>query len=602
MGLAPEHPKAFLGVERSVTGRRWIPRLQTDRMAQAISQAVNVSDVMGRILAARGVLPETAGSFLEPTLRELMPPAAGMLDVDAGAARLADAVVAGEAIGLIGDYDVDGMTSSALMLDFLTAAGVSPRVHIPHRVDEGYGPSVAAVEDHKTAGVQLLITLDCGVMAHDPLLKAQQLGMDTVIVDHHQAGHELPHAHAVINPNRLDDTSGQGALCAAGVVMVLIGATSRQLRARGWWSDERPEPDLMAMMDLVALGTVCDVVPLVGLNRAYVRQGLKIMARRGRPGLAALADVARLSRRPDAHSLGFVLGPRLNAAGRIGSAMDGLALLTSQDRGGAMQLAQSLEEMNKKRQSIELATVDRAIEQAEAMMGKRAKLPVLVVAGEGWHPGVLGLVASRLKDRFEKPAFAIGLPKDGSAASGSARSTAGVNLGAAVQAAVAAGVAIKGGGHAMAAGITLEQARLGDLRAFLEDKLGAEVDAAVSVDSLTIDAAIAASGASTRFIEDLDRAGPFGQGNPSPVFALPAHKVVYAARAGADHVRCTLVQSDGTRLKAIAFRAMGTELGEVLLSERQMPLHIAGRLTINDWGGKRDGQVFIDDVAEVPGR
>ncbi len=602
MRLAPEQPKAFLGVERSITGRRWIARLQTDRMAQAISQAADVSDIMGRILAARGVLPETARSFLEPTLRELMPPAAHMMDVVAGANRLADAVMAGESIGLIGDYDVDGMTSSALMVGFLSAAGVSPRVHIPHRVDEGYGPSVAAVEDHKTAGVELLITLDCGVMAHDPLLKAQELGMDTVIVDHHQAGHELPQAHAVINPNRLDDTSGQGALCAAGVVMVLIGATSKQLRARGWWTDARPEPDLMAMMDLVALGTVCDVVPLVGLNRAYVRQGLKIMARRERIGLAALADVARLSRRPDAHSLGFVLGPRLNAAGRIGSAMDGLALLISHDKGHAMQLAQSLEEMNKKRQAIELATVDRAIAQAEAMMGKQARLPVLVVAGEGWHPGVLGLVASRLKDRFDRPAFAIGLPKDGSAASGSARSIAGVNLGAAVQAAVAAGIASKGGGHAMAAGITLEQARLGDLRAFLEAQLATEVEAVASVDNLTIDAAIAASGASTRFIEDLDRAGPFGQGNPSPVFALPSHKVVYAARAGADHVRCTLVQSDGTRLKAIAFRAMGTDLGEVLLSERQMPLHIAGRLAINDWGGKREGQLFIDDAAEVPGR
>ncbi|WP_108879392.1 single-stranded-DNA-specific exonuclease RecJ [Anderseniella sp. Alg231-50] len=601
MGLGPD-PKSFLGVERSITGRRWIPRLQSDRMAQAISQQANVSDIMGRILAARGVLPETAAGFLEPTLRDLMPPAAHMMDVDAGASRLADAVMAGEAIGLIGDYDVDGMTSSALMVDFLTAAGVPPRVHIPHRVDEGYGPSVAAVEDHKAAGVQLLITLDCGVMAHDPLLKARELGMDTVIVDHHQAGDELPQAHAVINPNRQDDTSGQGALCAAGVVMVLIGATSKQLRTRGWWSDSRPEPDLMAMMDLVALGTVCDVVPLVGLNRAYVRQGLKVMARRDRLGVAALADVARLSRRPDAHSLGFVLGPRLNAAGRIGSAMDGLALLTSHDKGHAMQLAQALEEMNKKRQAIELATVDRAVEQAEAMLGKEAKLPVLVVAGEGWHPGVLGLVASRLKERFDKPAFAIGLPKDGSDASGSARSIAGVNLGLAVQAAVAAGVAVKGGGHAMAAGITLEQDRLGDLRAFLEQQLAAEVDAVASIDTLTIDAAIAASGASTRFIEDLDRAGPFGQGNPSPVFALPSHKVVYAARAGADHVRCTLVQSDGTRLKAIAFRAMGTELGEVLLSERQMPLHIAGQLTINDWGGKREGQVFIYDAAEVPGR
>lgn len=555
---------------------------------------------MGRVLAARGVLPETALAFLEPTLRELMPPAAGMMDVGAGAARLADAVMAGEIIGLIGDYDVDGMTSSALMVEFLTAAGSAPRVHIPHRVDEGYGPSVAAVEDHKAAGVQLLVTLDCGVMAHDPLLKAQELGMDTLIVDHHLAGDELPQARAVINPNRLDDTSGQGSLCAAGVVMVLIAATAKELRARGWWGDERPEPDLMAMMDLVALGTVCDVVPLTGLNRAYVRQGLKIMARRDRVGLAALCDVARLSRRPDAHALGFVLGPRLNAAGRIGSAMDGLALLTAHDRGAAMQLAQNLEEMNKKRQQIELATVDRAVEQAEAMLGKQAKLPVLVVAGEGWHPGVLGLVASRIKERFNKPAFAIGLPKDGSPAAGSGRSISGVNLGAGVKAAVEAGVAVRGGGHAMAAGLTVEPQKLGKLRAFLETALAAQVDAVEEHDTLTVDAAIAASGVTPAMIEDLDRAGPYGQGNPAPRFALPSHRVVYADRAGADHVRCTLVQGDGTRIKAIAFRAMGTELGEVLLSERQMPLHVAGRLSINDWGGKREGQVFIDDVAEVP--
>ncbi len=555
---------------------------------------------MGRVLAARGVLPESAAAFLEPTLRELMPAAAAMKDLDAGAALLAEAIISGKNIGLIGDYDVDGMTSSALMVEFLTAAGAPPRVHIPHRVDEGYGPSVEAVEDHQRAGVQLLITLDCGVMAHDPLLKAQELGLDTLIVDHHQAGKELPHAVAVINPNRLDDTSGQGSLCAAGVTMVLIGATLKQLRARGHWSEARPEPDLMAMMDLVALGTVCDVVPLVGLNRAYVRQGLKVMSRRDRPGLAALADVARLSRKADAHALGFVLGPRLNAAGRIGSAMDGLALLTSSDRGHAMQLAQALEEMNKKRQQIELATVDQAIAQAQDMIAAHEGLPVLVVAGEGWHPGVLGLVASRLKERFNKPAFAIGLQKDGSPAPGSGRSIAGADLGAAVKAAVERHIAVRGGGHAMAAGLTVEPAKLQELRSFLEDALAEEVTAAGEIDHLNIDAPIAASAVTPALIEDLDRAGPFGQGNSSPRFALPSHRVVYAALAGADHVRCTLVQGDGTRVKAIAFRAMGTQLGEVLLSERQMPLHIAGRLSINDWGGKREGQIFIDDVAEVP--
>lgn len=592
--------KAFLDVERSVTGRRWVPRLAVDRMAEAISQQAGVNPVLGRLLAARGQTPETADSFLNPTLRDLMPAAAAMADLDAGADRLARAIMQAEKIGIIGDYDVDGMTSSALMHQFLAAAGADARVHIPHRVEEGYGPSVAAVEDHKAAGVRLLLTLDCGVMAHDPLLRAGELGMDTVIVDHHQAGEELPVAQAVINPNRLDDASGQGGLCAAGVAMVLIGATVKALRARGWWSDARPEPDMLGMLDLVALATVCDVVPLTGLNRAYVRQGLKVMARRSRPGLAALADVARLSRAPDAHALGFVLGPRLNAAGRIGSAMDGFALLTSADRGHASQLAQALEEMNKKRQAIEMATVDRAVAQAEDMLGQQASLPVLVVAGEGWHPGVLGLVAARLKERFNKPAFALGLPKDGSPAAGSARSISGVNLGAAVRAAVEAGVAVKGGGHAMAAGITVEPARIGALRAFLEEHLAAEVEAVSEAGTLSIDAAIAASAVSAAFIEDLDRAGPFGQANPAPRFALPAHRVTYAGLAGSDHVRCTLVQADGTRLKAIAFRALGTDLGELLLAERQMPLHIAGRLSINDWGGKREGQLFIDDVAEVP--
>jgi single-stranded-DNA-specific exonuclease len=592
--------KSFLNVVRSVTGRRWVPRLETDRIAEAISQRAGLNPVLGRVLAARGVLPETADAFLNPTLRDLMPAAAAMAGLDAGAARLAHAVMRPEKIGIIGDYDVDGMSSSALMYAFLTAAGADVRVHIPHRVEEGYGPSVQAVEDHKAAGVKLLVTLDCGVMAHDPLLRAGELGMDTVIVDHHQAGEDLPVAEAVINPNRLDDTSGQGALCAAGVAMVLVAATVKVLREAGWWSADRPEPDMLAMLDLVALATVCDVVPLTGLNRAYVRQGLKVMGSRGRPGLAALADAARLSRPPDAHALGFVLGPRLNAAGRIGSAMDGFALLTSSERGQAAQLAQSLEEMNKKRQAIELATVDRAVQQAEEMLGSKAALPVLVVAGEGWHAGVLGLVASRLKERFNKPAFALGLPRDGSLATGSARSISGVNLGAAVRAAVEAGVAVRGGGHAMAAGITVEPSRIAHLRAFLEERLAGEVAAAGEVDTLKIDAALAASAVTPAFIEDLDRAGPFGQGNPGPRFALPAHRVTWAARAGTDHVRCTLVQADGTRLKAIAFRALGTELGEMLLAERQMPLHIAGRAAINDWGGKREGQLFIDDVAEVP--
>jgi single-stranded-DNA-specific exonuclease len=435
-------------------------------------------------------------------------------------------------------------------------------------------------------------------MAHDPLLRAGELGLDTIIVDHHQAGHELPVAHAVINPNRQDDTSGQGQLCAAGVTMVLVSRTVAELRSRGWWTDARPEPDLMATLDLVALATVCDVVPLTGLNRAFVRQGLKVMARRNRPGLKALCDVARLSRPPDAHALGFVLGPRLNAAGRIGSAMEGLALLTCSDAGEAASRAQMLEDLNAKRQSLELATVEAAAKQAEAMMGSQGRLPVLVVAGEGWHPGVLGLVAARLKERFARPAFALGTGKDGSPATGSARSIPGVNVGQAVHAAVEHGIALKGGGHAMAAGITVETGRIAELRAFLEERLAGQVEAALADSSLAMDGAISASAITPDFVEDIARAGPFGPGNPSPRFALPSHRVLYADRAGSDHVRCTLAQADGTRVKAIAFRALGSELGELLLSRGQLPLHVAGRASINDWGGKREGQLIIEDAAE----
>jgi single-stranded-DNA-specific exonuclease len=589
---------AFLNVERSLKGRRWVARLKDQRLAEAIAQKNDLPEILGRVMAARGVGIDEAEAWLNPTLRGLMPKPSDMMDMEKGASRLADAIMAGEKIGIISDYDVDGVSSAALMLRFLRSVGSDAKVYIPDRISEGYGPSAQAVTSLKAQGTEVLLTLDCGVLSHDPLAHAADLGLTAIIVDHHQAGVDLPQAYAVINPNRQDDISGQGHLCAAGVVMILIAATNKTLRERRYYSDERPEPNMLQWLELVALATICDVVPLKGVNRAYVTQGLKIMARRENLGIAALSDVGGLKRRPDTYALGFVLGPRLNAAGRIGHADDALALLVATDKGEAVALAHKLDEMNRKRQQIELRVVDEAYAQAEAAMGQSRAVSVLVVAAEGWHPGVVGLAAARLKERFGLPAMVLAINAKTGHATGSARSISGADLGKAVRAALEAGHIIKGGGHAMAAGLTLDVSKLADVRAFFEAALADEV-AMARENHLSIDGAVTATSASLDLIELLEQAGPYGAGNPSPMFVFPSHRVVYADRAGTDHVRCTLVSADGSRIKAIAFRALGTELGEALLSERQHPLHIAGRLVADEWGAKRVPSVQIEDAAPV---
>jgi single-stranded-DNA-specific exonuclease len=588
--------RSFLNVERSVTGRRWQARLEDSRLAEAISQQHELPDILGRVLAARGVGLDEAEGFLNPTLRALMPQPSALRDMEKGAERLAEAVIAGEKIGVISDYDVDGVCSAALFQLFLRAVGSDCAVHIPDRLTEGYGPSERAVSQLKEQGAQILVTLDCGVMAHDPLAHAADLGLVAIIVDHHQAGEQLPAAHAVINPNRQDDISGFGYLCAAGVTMILVAAVNRVLRSRGWYAAGRPDPAMLQWLELVALATVCDVVPLKGLNRAYVTQGLKIMARRENVGLAALADVARLKRKPDPYALGFLLGPRLNAAGRIGNAGLALKLLTTRDRGEASRIAQELEVLNRERQTIEMAVVDQAMVQAEAALGREGRASVLLVTGKGWHPGVVGLAASRLKERFNLPSFVLAEDHASGLASGSGRSIAGVDLGAAVREAFERGLIDKGGGHAMAAGLTVKLAQLGDLRGFLEERLAPQV-ATGSPRLLAIDGALTAGGATLELIELLEQAGPYGAGHAAPVFAFPAHRVVYADAAGTDHIRLTLAADDGRRIKAIAFRAMGTELGELLLSERKFPLHIAGRLTVDDWNGGRTVSIHVEDAA-----
>ena len=584
----------FLNIAKSIKGQVWQARPLDQRTATAISQRLELPEIIGRVMAARGVSVDDSEAWLNPTIRGLMPKPSALMDLEKGAARLAQAIITHEKIGVISDYDVDGVSSAALLLRFLRAVGSDAMVYIPDRISEGYGPSEMAVTALKEQGAELLLTLDCGVLSHDPLAHAADLGFTTIIVDHHQAEAELPHALAVINPNRQDDISGQSHLCAAGVVFLLLAATNKVLREKGHYATSL-EPNMLQWLDLVALATVADVVPLKGLNRAYVTQGLRVMARRDNLGIACLSDVGGLKRRPDTYALGFVLGPRLNAAGRVGHADEALALLTTMDKGEASTLAHQLNDLNRHRQAIELRVVDEAVAQAEVSMGNERKPAVLIVAAENWHPGVVGLAASRLKDRYGLPALVLAINKTTGHATGSGRSINGVDLGKAVRAASDSGLLIKGGGHAMAAGMTLEVAKLGALRQFMEDTLTSAV-AENSTRALLVDGALTASGATLDLIELLDQAGPYGSGNPSPMFVFPAHRITYADRVGTDHVRCTLVSANGTKLKAIAFRALGTELGELLLAERQHPIHVAGRLVADEWGSKRVPSLQIEDA------
>ena len=591
---ASHEPPAFLGVERSATGRRWLARLADDNAALAMAQRHDLPDALARLLAARGVTPEEAPAHLNPTLKTWMPPPSAVKDMEKAAARLADAIIGGERIGIIGDYDVDGVTSSAMLADFLQRLGAAPLVHLPHRLAEGYGPSVPAVDALAGVGVRLLLTLDCGAMAHGVLEHAAERGLETVVVDHHQMGTALPPAHAVINPNRADDDSGLNHLCAGGLTFMLLAATARELHRRGHVGER---PDVLRYLDLVALATVCDVMPLRGLNRAYVRQGLHVLARRHRPGLAALMDVARAGRQPDAWTLGFVLGPRINAAGRVGHAKQALELLQARDLATAQRLAAQLERLNRERQALETALLEQAMAQAQYQLERRGR-GVILVHGEDWHPGVLGLVAARLKERFHLPAIALGVDATTGEAAGSARSVEGVDIGRAVARAVAEGMLSRGGGHAMAAGMALPAAKIGDFHDFMDAALAPELATVPEFPHLKVDAVLTAGGASRALLEKIEAAGPFGAGNPAPVFALAAHRLQWVDVVGEKHLRCTLKSGDGATLRAIAFRAVDTPLGEVLLNARQGRLwHVAGRLQRDDYNGRNGVQLHIVDVA-----
>jgi single-stranded-DNA-specific exonuclease len=594
-----ELPAAFLGVNVSAKGMTWRERLQPAdlNVAATISQRHGLPDLLGRMLAARGVTLDGVPVFLDPTIRALMPDPNSLRDMDVAAGRLADAIVAHEKVAVFGDYDVDGASSSALMQRFLDHHSVQSRIYIPDRIFEGYGPNAAAIELLIKEGANLIVTVDCGTTSFEPLAVAAKFKTDVLVIDHHQADAELPKVKAVVNPNRQDDLSGLGHLCAAGVVFLLLVATTRELRGRGVYGEKLKEPNLLELLDIVALATVADVVPLIGLNRAYVTKGLAVMHQRHNAGLRALFDVAGLNSAPNPYALGFVLGPRINAGGRIGDAALGARLLATEDETEAAKIAAVLDKLNGERKAIEVQMLEQAVADADRLVEATPELPMLITGSEAWHKGVVGLVASRLVERFRRPACAIAWESKGEG-TGSLRSIAGVDIGGAVRAAVAAGLLVKGGGHAMAAGITVKREKLDALNAFFAERLRDTSTKAREQSGLEIDGALTPAGVNDALLTLIERVGPYGQGNPNPRFAFPAHRVKFAKVVGASHIRCVLEAGDGSRLDAVAFRAAGQPLGDLLTAPGGLPLHIAGTLKRDTWGGRQKIELTIEDAAD----
>tara|TARA_R110002124_G_scaffold100107_5_gene246588 strand:- start:5476 stop:7269 length:1794 start_codon:yes stop_codon:yes gene_type:complete len=590
----------FLGVEKSLTGRAWVESLdaKTQAIATAIAQRHQLPELLGRVLAARGVDIDEAAQFLTPSLRDLMPDPNSLTDMDKAAERIAEAVLKQQKIAIFGDYDVDGATSSALLFRFLHHFGVTADIYIPDRVFEGYGPNGPAIDSLIDAGAQLIVTVDCGSSSFEALDHAARRDCDVVIVDHHQLGEELPQAVALVNPNRQDDLSGQGHLAAVGVVFLTLVATLAKLRSAN--HPAAGNCDLLAWLDLVALGTVCDVVPLKGLNRAYITKGL-VAIRHGRnAGLHALMKTARLTGPANSYHLGFLVGPRINAGGRIGDASLGARLLSLDDPIAAETIAERLDALNKQRQAIETDMLAEAIAEAERDIGEGPGPAVLITGQDDWHPGIVGLLAARLKERFQRPAFAISYNPNG-IGTGSARSVPGVDVGAAVRGAVEAGILIKGGGHSMAAGLTIERARLGHFREYLEEHLAGAAEAARGQNQLRIDGAITANGATLEFMDLVERAGPYGSAHSQPVFAMPAHYIGPAKIVGSGHVRASISAGQGARVNAIAFRAADGPIGQAMLKQRDGTFHLAGTFSLDHWGGRPSVQFRILDLAR-PGQ
>jgi single-stranded-DNA-specific exonuclease len=577
----------------SVSGRRWRMRPCDPREALAMAQQLGLPELMGRVLAARGVMPGQAEAFLSPTLRASLPDPFHLKDMEKAARRIAQSIGNRDSIAVFGDYDVDGATSSALLIRYLRALGLAPLVHIPDRMKEGYGPNAPALLALKEKGAALVITVDCGTMAHAPLAAAKAAGIDVIVVDHHKGEAQMPEAYAIVNPNRADETSPHTQLAAVGVTFLVLVAVNRLLREMGIAA-----PDLLPLLDLVALGTVCDVVPLTGANRALVTQGLKVMRHRGNAGIAAAMDVAGLKEPPGTYHAGFIVGPRINAGGRVGKSDLGVRLLTAEDALEARAIAEELDRFNAERKAIESGVQEEAMREAETMPVSDA---MLVVAGKGWHPGVIGIVAGRLKEHFHKPTAVIAL-HDG-IGKASARSIAGIDLGAAVIAALQEGLLLAGGGHAMAAGFTVAEAQLPALRAFLNAQLSPAMAELAGERALSIDGIVSLGGVTVELARLIEQAGPFGAGNSSVRLWVPGVRVVNSSIVGDGHVRVILADAGAGAspqgLKAMAFRSGDTPVGQALLNARGRVMHVAGQVRVNVWQDRESADFFIDDVAWV---
>ena len=579
----------------SVMGREWTFRKFDERTALAISQAHGLPAAVAEAITARGIGIDEVVSFIDPTLKDLLPDPSRFRDMDKAANRIADAVLSGEKIALFADYDVDGATSSSVMARFLRACGNDPIVYIPDRISEGYGPSEPALQKLAAQGAKLIITLDCGTTAFDALGAGRDLNVDIIVIDHHEAEPRLPDVHAVVNPTRMDDDRVYGHLCTAGLAFIMAVAINRTLRSRDFWTLERPAPVLTRLLDLVALGTVCDVVNLTGLNRALVVQGLKVLAKRANTGLRALADVAGLNETPGSYHLGFVLGPRINAGGRIGDSGIGATLLRSDDDAESAALATKLNILNAERKQIEADVFSDALEHAYRLDENNV---VTVVAGDGWHPGVVGIVASRLVERFGKPACVIAMGDK--LGTGSGRSIPGIDLGAAIIAARQSGHLIKGGGHAMAAGFSVSRDGLSEFNAFLQERIKSQTGEGPMGLPTRLDGRLSIRGATFDLAQSLELMAPFGPGNPEPRFLLEGVRISYSDIVGADHLRMTISGAAGAgSVDGIAFRCVGTPLGELLSSARDTPIDLVGRLKTDTWGGRTRAKFHVEDAARI---
>ena len=575
----------FLGIESSLTGRAWVgPSAEVERQSEAMLQQTTLPGPLCQTLARLGVAPEEAETYLAPQLRDLLPDPRGLKDMERAASRFLRAVERREKIAIFADYDVDGGSSAALLVDWLRQTGVTATLYVPDRIDEGYGPNEPAMAELARTH-DLIICVDCGTLSHGPVAAAK--GADVIILDHHLGGETLPDALALVNPNRQDESGDLAHLCAASVVFLMLVEAGRQLREAG-----KSGPDLLAMLDLVALATVADVAPLRDVNRAFVRQGLKVMARRNRPGLVALSDVAKLDSAPTAYHLGFVLGPRVNAGGRIGKADLGARLLASNDPNEARSLAERLDQLNAERREVEASVRAAAMEQAEA---RGLDAPLVWAAGKGWHPGVVGIVASRLKEATNRPAVVIGL--DGDEGKGSGRSITGVDLGASIQRLAAEGLLIKGGGHRMAAGLTVARDQLAAAMARLSELLERQGAAKAGPSDLRLDGVLMPVAATVELVEKIDAAGPFGAGAPGPRYVFPDMAIGFAKRVGDSHLKLRFGDGLGAQMDAIAFGAFDTALGAALEAHGGARFHLAGRLDINSWGGRQSVQLRLEDAA-----